>query len=457
MEKLLIVEDSEDIRKQLKWGLGKECHLLIAENAESALSLYQKHKPKVVTLDLGLPPSEDTSEEGFKCLKSMLSANPNGKIIVVTAHDDRENALRAIEMGACDYYQKPLDLRELKVIVKRVFHLSDLEEENRELQASLRREHEFWGMYGQCPEMMEIFSTTRKLATADVPVLVMGESGTGKELVARAIHSLSLRKEGPFITINCGAIPEHLLESELFGHEKGAFTGAIARVQGKVEYANGGVLFLDEIGELPPGLQVKLLRFLQEKLIQRVGGRENIAIDARVIAATNIDMEKAIQEGMFREDLFYRIGVVSMNLPPLRERGDDVLFLAKIFLARFGQEFNKKNISFSKEAAEALCRYSWPGNVRELENKIQRAVIMAADTTIEPHDLALTDIPTWRQKPHDEGRSLKEARKSLEKTMLQSALEKCSNNLALAAEDLGISRPTLYGLLKKHKLIHSSD
>jgi two-component system NtrC family response regulator len=305
--------------------------------------------------------------------------------------------------------------------------------------------------------MMEIFSTIRKLATPDVPVLVMGESGTGKELVARAIHSLSLRKEGSFITINCGAIPEHLLESELFGHEKGAFTGAIARVQGKVEYASGGVLFLDEIGELPPGLQVKLLRFLQEKMIQRVGGRENIAIDARVIAATNIDMERAIQEGMFREDLFYRIGVVSMNLPPLRERGDDVLFLANIFLARFGQEFNKKNIRFSKEAAEALCGYSWPGNVRELENKIQRAVIMAAGTIIEPHDLDLTDIPVWREAPHEEGKTLKEARKCLEKTMLHSALEKCSNNLALAAEDLGISRPTLYGLLKKHKLIHFSD
>jgi two-component system NtrC family response regulator len=457
MEKLLIVEDSEDIRKQLKWGLGKECHLLMAENAERALSLYQEHKPKVVTLDLGLPPSEDTSDEGFKCLQSMMSVNPSGKIIVVTANDDRENALRAIEMGACDYYQKPIDLRELKVIVKRAFHLCDLEEENRELQASLKREHEFWGMYGQCPEMMEVFSTIRKLATPDVPVLVMGESGTGKELVARAIHSLSLRKENPFITINCGAIPEHLLESELFGHEKGAFTGAIARVQGKVEYANGGILFLDEIGELPPGLQVKLLRFLQEKMIQRVGGRENIAIDARVIAATNIDMEKAIQEERFREDLYYRIGVVSMHLPPLRERGDDVLFLAKIFLAKFGREFNKKDIGFSKEATEALFDYSWPGNVRELENKVQRAVIMAADTTIEPHDLALADIPVERHIPEDEGGTLKEARKSLEKTMLRSALEKRSNNLARAAEDLGISRPTLYDLLKKHKLIQPGD
>jgi two-component system NtrC family response regulator len=456
MEQLLIVDDSEDIRKQLKWGLAKEYDVHLAADGREAIELFKKIKPKVVTLDLGLPPDADGSEEGFRCLREIMGLTPATKVIVVTGNEGREAALRAIESGAYDYYQKPIDLHELRVIVRRAFHLSNIEDENRRLNSQLDGKlPEFGGIVGQCPEMLDVFSTIRKVATSDVSVLITGESGTGKELVAKAIHMQSLRKSGPFVPINCGAIPENLLESELFGHEKGAFTGAHSLVQGKVEYANKGTLFLDEIGELPVNLQVKILRFLQDKILQRVGGREDVQVDARIVAATNVDIEKAISEGLFREDLYYRLGVITIRLIPLRERGTDRLLLANLFLNRFRTEFKKKVRGFAPAALDLIDSYNWPGNVRELENKIQRAVIMSESAMVEPRDLGFGESAPLRQVQQRDGISLKEAKEMMEREMISAAIEQHRGNIAKASEELGISRPTLYDLMKKHS-IHSS-
>lgn len=452
MEKLLVVDDNEDIRKQLKWGLGKDFQVLLAADANEAMALFNRHRPFVVTLDLGLPPHVETSEEGFRCLLQLLGADPMVKVIVISGNDERVNALKAVELGAYDFIQKPVNLDELRVILTRAFHLQMLESENRRLQGELQgRSGQYGGIIGQCPEMQQVFADIRKVAASDVSVLISGESGTGKELVARAIHMASLRKDGPFIPINCGAIPENLLEGELFGHEKGAFTGAISMLQGKVEYAANGTLFLDEIGDLPLSLQVKLLRFLQEKVIQRVGGREDIAVDARIIAATNIDIAKAMAEGRFRDDLYYRISVVTLALPPLRERGDDLVLLAVLFLRRFSDDLKKRVKGFSPAALETLRSYPWPGNVRELENKIQRAVLMAPGTLVEPEDLGLSggaaDAPTEKG-----GVTLRAARERLEVDMIRCAISTNAGNIAKAAEELGVSRPTLYDLIKKYNI-----
>lgn len=453
MEKILIVDDSEEIRNQLKWGLGKEYAVLLAGDGKEAIFLFKKHNPKVVTLDLGLPPYENGTEEGFRCLDEIQKHLPIAKVIVITGNEERENALKAVQMGAYDFYQKPIDLKELKVIIHRAFHLYNIESENRKLQLALvKNTPALHGMIGQCTEMLEIFSTIRKVASSDVPILIIGESGTGKELVARAIHSMSLRKDAPFIPINCSAIPENLLESELFGFEKGAFTGAHAQVQGKVEFAHNGTLFLDEIGELPTNLQVKLLRFLQEKTIQRVGGRQNISVNTRIVAATNIDISKSIQEGRFREDLYYRISVITINLPPLLKRGDDILLLANFFLNKFREEFGKKIKGFSPSSIEIIGSYDWPGNVRELENKVQRAVIMSESPMLEPHNLGFTEKPGEKSFMALKHTNLKDARDWVEKQMLISAIEKHKGNATKAAEELGVSRPTLYDLFKKHGL-----
>lgn len=457
MEKLLIVDDSEEIRKQLKWGLGKEYTVLLAGNGKDAFSLFKKNLPKVVLLDMGLPPHENGTEEGFKCLEEIQKKLPIAKVIVITGNEERENVLRAVQMGAYDFYQKPIDLKELKVIINRAFYLYNIEEENRQLQIALEKKTpELVGMIGQCTKMLEVFSTIRKVATSDAPILIEGESGTGKELVAKATHSMSLRKDGPFIPINCGAIPENLLESELFGFEKGAFTGAHDRVQGKVEFAQKGTLFLDEIGELPANLQVKLLRFLQEKIFQRLGGRENIHVNTRIIAATNVDISKAIQEGRFREDLYYRIGVITINLPTLRQREDDIILLANFFLKKSSGEFGKKVRGFSPSSIELLESYNWPGNVRELENKIQRAVIMSESPMIEPHDLGFSKRPTRQRFVTTENMTLRETRDNVEREMIISAMEKHGGNIARVAEELSVSRPTLYDLIKKHGLYNLS-
>jgi len=453
VEKLLIVDDSEEIRSQLKWGLSKEYSLLQAGNGEEALALCRKHRPKVVTLDLGLPPHPDTAEEGMRCLREILAVSPDTKVVVVSGNEERENALAAVQMGAYDFYHKPVDLAELKVIVKRAFHLQRIEEENRRLQSVLGKKGPGLGeMMGDCPQMQKVFSTINKIASSDVSVFIRGASGTGKELAAQAIHSLSLRKEGPFIPINCGAIPENLLESELFGHEKGAFTGAHTQVRGKVEFAHQGTLFLDEIGELPANLQVKLLRFLQEKTIQRVGGRDDIVVDTRILAATNADISNAIKEGKFREDLYYRLGVISLNIPPLRERGEDVMLLANLFLSRFSSEYRKKIQGFSDDSRKLLRSYEWPGNVRELENKVQRAVLMAETSMVESHDLSLSENQSLPQSFVATNMTLREARDQVEREMIRAVVERNRGNMTRAAGELGVSRPTLYDLARKHNL-----
>lgn len=453
MEKLVIVEDNEHIRNQLRWGLSNEYEVLVAGDRLEALSLIKKHTPKVITLDLGLPPDETGCEEGFRCLEEILRRAPASKVIMITGNEENENALRAVRNGAYDYYRKPFDLAELRVILARAFHLAAIEQENSRLQISLDQNNlALGGIIGQSPAMLEVFSSIRKVASSEAAVLIMGESGTGKELVAKAIHKLSQRRSSTFITINCGAIPENLLESELFGHEKGAFSGANSRVQGKVEYANKGTLFLDEIGELPLNLQVKLLRFLQEKTIQRVGGREDISVDARIIAATNRDIIKGAEAGTFREDLYYRISVIYIKMPPLRDRGEDIILLANYFLRHYGKEFGKKARHFSPDSVKLLKSYEWPGNVRELENKVQRAVIMSDCSIIEPEALNFS-LNTTKEGIHSfTNLTLKDAREMVEREMVVSAIENQNNNMAKAAEALGISRPTLYDLVKKHNI-----
>ncbi len=440
---LLIIDDDESVRSQMKWALLSDYEILAAGDRPAGLESFRKHHPSVVTLDLGLPPQPAGTDEGFKALAEILEDTPGAKVIVITGQDDRKNALTAIGMGAYDFFCKPIRIEELKIVLTRAFNLANLEAENRRLQAGTGADA-FEGMIGTSPSIQTVFTTIRKVATTDVPVLIIGESGTGKELAARAIHRLSSRSKGPFIAINCGAIPENLLESELFGHEKGSFTGAHAQRKGRIESAQEGTLFLDEVGELSPALQVKLLRYLQEQKIERVGGREEIEVDARVLAATNRNPKEAIAEGKLREDLYYRLGVVVVTLPPLRERGEDVVLLATAFLQKFSQENRKKIIGFTKGATMALESHAWPGNIREMENRVRRAVIMAEGNRIAPADLEL-EGPVARL----DGRTLKEAREELERELVQRALARHKGNISQAAQQLGISRPTLYELMEK--------
>jgi two-component system NtrC family response regulator len=442
-EKLLIIEDDEDLRTQMRWGLSEVCEVFLAGDGKSGLDMFKTEKPPVVTLDLGLPPKPADVEEGFLALEQILEHDPLTKVVIITGRDERKHALVAIERGAYDFLTKPVQLDVLQVIIRRAFYLQKLEREYRELKQSLRDES-FEGMLGASPQMQEVFAKIRKVAATDVSVLIVGESGTGKELAARAIHRGSTRGDGPFAAINCGAIPETLLESELFGHEKGAFTGAHIQRMGRIELAQGGTLFLDEIGELSPQLQVKLLRFLQEQRIERVGGREEISVDARVIAATNADLNQAMREGRFREDLYYRLGVVVISLPPLRERDGDIQLLASALLQRYAAEYDKKISGFTPQALRAIERHRWPGNVRELENRIRRAVIMGDVPKLSASDLELSS-------PHEKyvGLGLKEAREVLERELIQRALVSSGGNVSRAAEELGISRPTLYELMEK--------
>jgi two-component system NtrC family response regulator len=441
--KLLIVEDDEALRTQMKWALAQDYELFLAEDRLSALEILRSERPTVVTLDLGLPPKPEGVEEGFLALSDMLGHDSLIKVIVITGQGEKDNAIKAIGQGAYDFFCKPIQVDELKIVLNRAFHLSQIELENRELQQRLREEA-FEGMLGTSPQMGEVFSSIRKVATTDVPVLIVGESGTGKELVAKAIHRQSPRAPFPFVVINCGAIPENLLESELFGHEKGSFTGAHIQRKGRFETAQGGTLFLDEIGELPLLLQVKLLRFLQEQKIERIGGREEISVDARVLAATNKDLKRAIEEGGFRDDLYYRLGVVTIHLPPLRERENDILVLATALLQRYANENKKKITGFTKQAVHAIEMHRWPGNIRELENRIKRAVIMAEGTRVTPEDLELVS-PFKRY----EGQGLREAREGLERDFIQRAISRHKGNITQAAEELGVSRPTLYELMEK--------
>jgi two-component system NtrC family response regulator len=441
--KLLIIDDDEEIRTQMKWALAQDYEVFMAEDRQSALGVLKAQRPAVVTLDLGLPPHPRGVEEGFGTLSDILQEDASAKVIVITGREEREHALEAIGQGAYDFFRKPIQVDELKVIIRRALYVYQLEQEYRELQQF--RDDTFEEMLGASPQMQEVFATIRRVATTDTPVLIAGESGTGKELVARAIHRRSRRHEGPFHVINCGAIPENLLESELFGHEKGAFTGAHTQRKGRIELAQSGTLLLDEIGECPLSLQVKLLRFLQEHQMERVGGRETLTVDARVLAATNRNLQQAMREGQFREDLYYRVGVVNIGLPPLRERGEDILLLANALLRRYALENQKKVVGFNRQALATLQTYGWPGNVRELENRIKRAVIMAEGPRVAPEDLELTSTHT----PY-EGRTLREAREALEKDLIQRVLAKNKGNITRAAAELGVSRPTLHELLTKY-------
>ncbi|HZZ18199.1 MAG TPA: PEP-CTERM-box response regulator transcription factor [Opitutaceae bacterium] len=441
--KLLIVDDDEEIRTQMKWALTKDYDVVLAEDRVSALEQFQASRPAAVLLDLGLPPHPASAEEGLATLAELLNADNLVKVIIVSGQGEKDNAMRAIGMGAYDFMGKPVEMSELKLMLKRSFHVGLLEREYRELQQRLQGD-DFEGMLGTHARMQSVFSSIRKVATTDASVLLLGESGTGKEMAAQAIHRRSARKDGPFIPINCSAIPESLIESELFGHEKGAFTGAHAMRKGRIESADGGTLFLDEIGEIPLPIQVKLLRFLQEQRIERVGGRQEIQVDTRVIAATNVDLKKAMVEGTFREDLFYRLAVVQIVLPPLMERENDVLLLAQIFLTRFAEQNKKVGVAFGPEALRALRGHTWPGNVRELQNRVKRAVIMGSSKRLTAQDLELS---SGASASH--GTTLKEARETLEKEMMTNALRKHSGKITAAANELGISRPTFYELMAK--------
>ncbi|HNU73545.1 MAG TPA: PEP-CTERM-box response regulator transcription factor, partial [Deltaproteobacteria bacterium] len=401
---LLIVEDDEDVRTQMKWALAAECDVTLAADRESALAELRENRPPVMVLDLGLPPHPASVEEGFAVLSEALAVDPFLKVVIVTGRAEKEHALKAVSGGAYDILYKPIDIIELRTVLRRAQHVSMLERENAELQQR-QQDEAFEGMLGTSPKMQEVFATVRKVAGTDVPVLITGESGTGKELVAQAIHRQSQYRKGPFMVINCGAIPENLLESELFGHEKGAYTGAHVQRKGRFELADGGTLFLDEIGELSLPLQVKLLRFLQEQVIERVGGRDQIRVDVRIVAATNKDLRQAMQDGKFREDLFFRLSVVSIYLPTLREREDDIQLLAHAFLQRAVKENRKKITGFTQQAVAAIAAYPWPGNVRELENRVKRAVIMAEGRKVKPVDLELEE-PAGRF----EGMTLRAAR-----------------------------------------------
>src|SRR5580692_7110191 len=389
--KLLIVDDDEEIRTQMRWALAKDYQISQAEDRASALTVFRAEQPSVVLLDLGLPPHPGTPEEGLATLSELLTQDRLVKVVIISGQGEKENALRAIGSGAYDFLSKPVDMEELKFLLKRCFQFVRMEKEYAQMQQLVHGDS-FEGMLGSSAQMRPIFEAIRKVSTTGAPVLILGESGTGKEMAARAIHQRSDRKNGPFIAINCSAIPETLLESELFGHEKGAFTGAHVQRKGRFETATGGTLFLDEIGEIPLPLQVKLLRFLQEQCIERVGGRQEIQIDARVVAATNADLKKGMVAGTFREDLYYRLSVVQIVLPPLRDREGDIRLLSQFFLQRFAQQQGKTGLTFDQESLRALDRYHWPGNVRQLENNIRRAVIMAEGKRLTVKDLELSAV-----------------------------------------------------------------
>jgi two-component system NtrC family response regulator len=439
---LLIVEDDEGLQSQLRWTFD-ECDLHFANDRESALAAVRRFLPPVVMLDLGLPPDPANVSEGFTALSEILSLAPRTKIIVVTGNDGREHAIRAIGMGAYDFYQKPIDPDVLKIIVHRAFHVCELERENDRLQET-QTATPLEGIIAASPEMQRVCRNIEKISTADVTTLLLGESGTGKEVLARAIHNLSDRRNGPFVAINCAAIPENLLESELFGYERGAFTGANKQTLGKFEMASGGTLFLDEIGDLPSALQGKLLRFLQERVIERVGGRKEIPVDVRIICATHRNLRSMIEQGDFREDLYFRLSEITVDIPPVRHRVGDAVLLARNFLSNYAKQHNQKVKGFAKDAITAIEKYPWPGNVRELENKIKRAVVMADEPQITAQDLELDDV-SLTQIPIN----LRQIREEAERNAIVRALSATGNNVAQASELLGVTRPTLYDLMKK--------
>nr|WP_256489693.1 PEP-CTERM-box response regulator transcription factor [Pleionea sp. CnH1-48] len=444
----MIVEDDPGLQSQLKWCFD-DFEVLVAENRKNAISHLRRYEPAVVTLDLGLPPDPANASEGLAALQEILTLAPHTKVIVVTGNDDRDNALKAIALGAYDFYQKPVDPEILNLIVKRAYALAELERENRVLSKQVN-ESPLDGVIANSPAMIQVCRMVERVAPADVTTLLLGESGTGKEVLAKAVHELGQRSKNKLIAINCAAIPENLLESELFGYEKGAFTGAAKQTKGKIEYAHKGTLFLDEIGDLPMALQAKLLRFLQERTIERVGGREEIPVDVRVICATHRSLPEMVKDGSFREDLYYRLSEITIDIPPLAERGSDVILLAKAFLSRFNKELKRNIKGFSTDAIEAMENYRWPGNVRELENKVKRSVIMADDSQVTAMDLQLNFTESEDVMPLN----LRQVREKAETEAILRAITISDGNISKAAEMLGLTRPTLYSLMSKYHIDH---
>ena len=442
---LLVVEDDEGLQRQLKWAY-EGYSVVCAGTRDSAIEALRAHEPAVVTLDLGLPPDPDGTTEGFATLEAILKLKPDTKVIVATGHGAHESALQAIAMGAYDFYRKPVDIDELGMIVARAFHLHSIEAENRRLESD-SGSTVLGSIVTAAPEMLPVGRTIERVASADVSVMLLGASGTGKELLAQAVHEKSGRK-GAFVAINCAAIPENLLEAELFGYERGAFTGAVKSNIGKIELAEGGTLFLDEVGDIPLPLQVKLLRFLQERTIERIGGRQHIAVDTRIVCATHQDLEAMIADGRFREDLFYRLAEIVVKIPSLAERPGDATLLAKAFLNRFATEMNPQVKGFAPDALAAIDGWPWPGNVRELENRVKRAVIMADGRLVGAADLDLDDA----EGSEAEALNLKSAREQADRKMIRHALARSEGNISSTAKLLGISRPTLYDLLKHYDL-----
>jgi two-component system NtrC family response regulator len=447
--KLLIVEDDEGLQAQLKWAYD-DFDVVIAGTRAEALTALRSEEPAVVTLDLGLPPDPDGTSEGFAVLEAIMAMKPDTKVIVASGHGARASALRAVEQGAYDFYQKPLDIDTLGLIVQRAYRLHQIENENRRLAEKVGEDRTVLGsMVTAAPEMAKVARTIERVAPTNVAVMLRGASGTGKELRARGVHDSSNRRDGAFVAINCAAIPENLLESELFGHERGAFTGAVKMTEGKIELADGGTLFLDEVGDIPLPLQVKLLRFLQERTIERIGGRKQIPVDTRIVCATHQDLESMIGAGTFREDLFYRLAEIVVKVPTLAERPGDAVLLAKHFVTRFAKEMNPQVKGFAPDALAAIDGWSWPGNVRELENRIKRAVIMADGKLVSAEDLDLTQDAA---DGGDIALNLKAAREQADRRMIRQALARSEGNISNTAKLLGISRPTLYDLLKQYDL-----
>ncbi|WP_286234332.1 PEP-CTERM-box response regulator transcription factor [Thalassotalea sediminis] len=450
MEKLLIVDDDKGIQKQLKWSLS-DYEAILAADRESAIAAIRRYEPKVVTLDLGLPPDAANATEGLAALEEILRIAPHTKVIVITGNDDRENALKAISLGAYDFYQKPIEPDVINVIVARAFSVASIEEENRLMRAVGGNDI---GIVGSSSSIDRLRTMVKRIAPTQITALLLGESGTGKEVTANAIHLASERSKKPFIAINCASIPETLLESELFGFEKGAFTGAVRTTKGKIECAEGGTLFLDEIGDMPFNLQAKLLRFLQEKKIERLGGRQEIDVDVRVVCATNQNLEEMVAEKQFREDLFYRVSEITLNIPPLRDREEDTLILAQFFLQRYAKEYKSNVKSFAEDALDAIKHHRWPGNIRELQNKVKSSVIMATGSQVTAMDLGFFD--------HD-GQSLqldlnlRKVREQAESVAIQKAYALTDGNMSKCAELLGVTRPTLYSLIEKYALNISAE
>ncbi|NOW43910.1 two-component system NtrC family response regulator [Novosphingobium sp. SG751A] len=447
--KLLVIEDDPGLQAQLKWAY-EDFEVIVVGDRAGAMAALRSEEPAVVTLDLGLPPDPDGTSEGFAVLDEIMALKPDTKVIVASGHGARESALQAIGRGAYDFYQKPMDFDEMALIVARAYRLHRLEAENRRLAVRAGKDNRVLGtMITAAPEMLRVARTIERVAGTNVSVMLLGASGTGKELLARGLHEASGRA-GAFVAINCAAIPENLLESELFGHEKGAFTGAVKTTEGKIEQAHGGTLFLDEVGDIPFALQVKLLRFLQERVIERIGGRRSIAVDTRIVCATHQNLEAMIADGRFREDLWYRLAEIVVKIPSLAERPGDAALLARAFLARFAKEMNPAVKGFAPDALAAMDAWGWPGNVRELENRVKRAVIMADGKLVHAGDLDL-DAPGGEEELP---LNLKSAREITDRRVIRQALARSEGNISSTAKLLGISRPTLYDLLKQYDLQH---